>query len=271
MAADAPDRAANEPPAALRDDGDDLSGAPTAPATGEQPAAPAAWDPAPAIGAARTNGNANGNGNGTSLAGSDGGSNGSAQATPAPAEPLSGGVPMQAEPAGTPIFDTVSMWFTADGSPPPGADRVIDLRDAPVDRRAPVSAARWSALGDQRWLATNARAAAGPEVSGTTEVGLPRRRPGANLIPSAAAAAPVTTAAARPEAPARRAPSGSRADLPGRADADAVRGRLSSYQRGLTSARRARHLPADRSGDGLFATSRSGENDPGRSPGEQGG
>ena len=197
--------------------------------------------------------------------------NGSGQAVPAPAEPLSGELQVPAEPAGTPIFDTVSMWFTADGSPSPGPNRVIDLRDAPTDRRTPVSAARWSALGDQRWMATNARAAAGPEVSGTTEVGLPRRRPGANLIPSAAAAAPVTAPAARPETAARRAPFGGRADLPGRADADAVRGRLSSYQRGLTSARRARHLPADRSGDGLFAASRSGENDPGRSPGEQGG
>jgi hypothetical protein len=57
----------------------------------------------------------------------------------------------------------------------------------------------------------------------------------------------------------------------GRADADLVRGRLSSYQRGLTSARRARHLPADRSADGLFTAPRGGENDPGRTPGEQGG
>jgi hypothetical protein len=167
------------------------------------------------------------------------------------------------------------MWFSSDGSTGE-VERVIDLRDKPeTSTRSRSSASRWSALGDQRWLATNARAAAGPEVAGTTEVGLPRRRPGANLIPSAAAAAPMTTPVTRPE-PARRGvpsgPAGARpADPAGRADADAVRGRLSSYQRGLTSARRARHLPAGRSSDGLFTAPRGGENDPGRTPGEQGG
>jgi len=178
-----------------------------------------------------------------------------------------------AAPGGTPIFDTVSMWFSTD-SPAGERERVIDLRDRPeATSRTPAS--RWSSLGDQRWLATNARAAANPEVAGTTEVGLPRRRPGANLIPSAAAAAPMTAPAARAE-PVRRAPApaavgGRPVDAGGRTDADAVRGRLSSYQRGLTSARRARHLPADRSSDGLFTAPRGGENDPGRTPGEQGG
>jgi signal transduction histidine kinase len=177
--------------------------------------------------------------------------------------------------AGTPIYDTVSMWFSSEVRTG-DTDRVIDLRDRP-DAPAPVvgAASRWSSLGDQRWLATNARAAAGPEVAGTTEVGLPRRRPGANLIPSAAAAAPVTAPATRADAPRRTTPGGFGGGRPGdptgRADADAVRGRLSSYQRGLTSARRARHLPADRAGDGLFTAPRSGENDPGRTPGEQGG
>jgi hypothetical protein len=164
------------------------------------------------------------------------------------------------------------MWFSSDGSTGETA-RVIDLRDAPDGPRSGTSPTRWSSLGDQRWLATNARAAAGPEVSGTTEVGLPRRRPGANLIPSAAAAAPIT-APARSEAARRPAPvgvPGGGGETAGRADADLVRGRLSSYQRGLTSARRARHLPADRSADGLFTAPRGGENDPGRTPGEQGG
>ena len=194
-------------------------------------------------------------------------------AAPGAAEPLSGEVPASVERAETPIFDTVSMWFSTD-SGSGETDRVIDLRDRPGDRPGEgatrAAAQRWSTLGDQRWLATNARAAAGPEVAGTTEVGLPRRRPGANLIPSAAAAAPVTTPVARPELP-RRAPAtaGARTDGGGRADADAVRGRLSSYQRGLTSARRARHLTADRSETGLFAG--GGDNDPGHEPGEQGG
>jgi hypothetical protein len=191
---------------------------------------------------------------------------------PSPAEPLSGEIPVTgAEPAGTPIFDTVSMWFSTD-SGTGETDRVIDLRDRPDGGRPRATSQRWSSLGDQRWMATNARAAAGPEVAGTTEVGLPRRRPGANLIPSAAAAAPLAAPPPRPEIPRRTpAPAGVRGDVPTRGEADAVRGRLSSYQRGLASARRARHLPADRSDSGLFAGRAGDDNDPGRSPGEQGG
>jgi signal transduction histidine kinase len=172
----------------------------------------------------------------------------------------------------TPIFDTISTWFSSDysaGEP----DRVIDLRDRPEGTRVRASAQRWSSLGDQRWLATNARAAAAPEVAGTTDVGLPRRRPGANLIPSAAAAAPIA-APGRVETARRGSgpgPFAGRSEPGGRVDADGVRGRLSSYQRGLTSARRARHLTAERSDSGLFASPRDGENDPGQSPGEQGG
>ena len=189
---------------------------------------------------------------------------------PGAAEPLSGEVPASVERAETPIFDTVSMWFSTDTSSAE-PDQVIDLRDRPGDGGPRATSQRWSALGDQRWLATNARAAAVPEVAGTTEVGLPRRRPGANLIPSAAAAAPVSSPGGRPEAQ-RRAPAvtGARGEGPGRVDADALRGRLSSYQRGLTSARRARHLPADRPDSGSFGGAGS-DNDPGRSPGEQGG
>jgi hypothetical protein len=190
-----------------------------------------------------------------------------------PDEPLTGEVPAAAvEGAATPIFDTVSMWFSTDGGSGE-KDRVIDLRDRPGDGGSRAESQRWSTLGDQRWLATNARAAAGPEVAGTTEVGLPRRRPGANLIPSSAsAAAPVASQNARSEA-LRRTPAvtGARGEGPGRVDADAVRGRLSSYQRGLTSARRARHLPVERRDSGTNGGGPSGDNDPGRSPGEQGG
>jgi signal transduction histidine kinase len=236
----------------------------------ESPAAPAAWDHGPAVEAARRNGS------------------GAADVVPHPAVPQAGDSPAPVEapapfeapvpvpaasasaaPPATPIYDTVSMWFSPDGGTGE-TERVIDLRDRPeATSRAPVS--RWSSLGDQRWLATNARAAAAPEVAGTTEVGLPRRRPGANLIPSAAAAAPITAPATRAD-PALRAGVGGRpGDQGSRVDAEAVHGRLSSYQRGLTSARRARHLPADRSGDGLFTAPRGGDNEPGHLPGEQGG
>ncbi len=167
--------------------------------------------------------------------------------------------------AQTPIFDSISVWFSDDrtahvsraGEPA----QVIDLRDgaakavpppaakpaAPAGPTGPAepSAAgpgtgtpsRWASLGDQRWIATNLRAAAAPETAGSTSTGLPRRRPGANLLPSAAAAAGAPTAA--------------QGGLARRTDAESVRGRLGSYQRGLSSARRARHLPPESSG-GLF-------------------
>jgi signal transduction histidine kinase len=247
--------------------------------------APAAWDATPAAtAAARAAGNERAGAEVLPAAGDDlppglradlptGTRAGTdAEAPPAPAaEPLSGAIPAASvERVDTPIFDTVSTWFSSDrGSGQ--TERVIDLRDRPRDDGSRASAQRWSMLGDQRWMATNARAAAGPEVAGTTEVGLPRRRPGANLIPSAAAAAPVTSPATRTETH-RRAPAvtGARGEGPGRVDADALRGRLSSYQRGLTSARRARHLPADHSDGGPYGGG-SGDNDPGHAPGDQGG
>ena len=139
--------------------------------------------------------------------------------------------------ASTPIFDSISAWFADDpetreiplrevavaaAGAEHGQDTTIDLRDA---QTAAVTSSRWESLDDRHWVATTARAAAGPEVSGSTETGLPRRRPGANLLPSASAAA---TAAPAPAA--GRSSGGGR-------DADAVRGRLGSYQRGLASAR----------------------------------
>ena len=125
---------------------------------------------------------------------------------------------------------------------------------APVaERSRPAGRGRWSSLGDQRWIAANTRAASAPQTAGSTTTGLPRRRPGANLLPSAAAAAGAPTAAAIP--PARRT------------DAESVRGRLGSYQRGLSSARRARHLPREDGSRGLFGAN----TESGSSPGRQGG
>jgi hypothetical protein len=197
----------------------------------------------------------------------------------------------------SPIFDSISAWFTTEpaaaptptpGGPATEAPVVIDLRD---DAQVPALAQqagqagakaggagnRWAALGDQEWLATNARAAAGPTVAGATDVGLPRRQPGANLLPSAAEAAPAvrnvpgrapaSASTMTPSVPPAAGASGSRPD------ADAVRGRLGSYQRGLTSARRARHLP----GEGTTNTRpelgepESRPQDAGQQPAEQGG
>jgi hypothetical protein len=200
----------------------------------------------------------------------------------------------------TPIFDSISAWFATEPAPTaptapaeagsgsgraasqparPEEPLVIDLRDTPATVGAGSSAtpgtpSRWAALGDQRWLATNARAAAAPEIAGNTQAGLPRRQPGANLLPSAVEAAPGRATTAQPATSETRtapvvagtAPSGG-----ARPDADAVRGRLGSYQRGLTTARRARHLPGTGTTRQALGESESRPQDAGRKAGDQGG
>jgi signal transduction histidine kinase len=179
----------------------------------------------------------------------------------------------------TPIFDQISVWFTSEPAPSSnsGEDRVIDLREQDNRRQS----SRWASLGDQRWLATNARAAAAPETEGATDQGLPKRRPGANLLPSAAGqAAPPAPPVSRPAA--RGASrygdrSGSGTDSNQNAqDAAIVRGRLGSYQRGLANARRARKQPApapafDPVGASLFTANSEVGDDSSRPSGEQGG
>lgn len=181
----------------------------------------------------------------------------------------------------TPIFDQISVWFSTEPTTgsmpvtvtvPDDSSEVIDLRE-PAPQQQPSS--RWAALGDQRWLATNARAAAAPDTAGTTDQGLPKRRPGANLLPSAAAAAPPATGF-----PQRGPVSGPLDEIPRvtGADADQVRGRLGSYQRGLATARRARAQDAvdpapafDSVGAGLFTANRDPGEDAGQYSGDQGG
>jgi len=194
----------------------------------------------------------------------------------------------------TPIFDSISAWFATEPAPGavaaaaagatggrPGGDEplVIDLRDSPATvgasaSPAPGTPSRWAALGDQRWLATNARAAANPEIAGNTQAGLPRRQPGANLLPSAVEAAPGRAATAVPTASeplAAGVVTGSAPSAGARPDADAVRGRLGSYQRGLTTARRARHLPGTGTTRQALGESESRPQDAGQRNGDQGG
>jgi hypothetical protein len=239
--------------------------------------------------------------------------------------PLIGDLPLLGPDDGsieatTPIFDSISVWFSTDAPAPveaaDAAPRVIDLRDVPAGvgagvggtaggseagtlpagssgstgstsststgstQVAPAAKAgaaaagnRWAALGDQRWVATNARAAAEPEVAGSTGAGLPRRRPGANLLPSAVEAASGTTETStttQPGSPATVAPAQSAAPV-AKPDPENVRGRLGSYQRGLTSARRARHLPGDRSTRSQLGDTESQPQDAGQTPADRGG
>lgn len=181
-----------------------------------------------------------------------------------PDNPLIGNAPDGSMPDSTPIFDSISAWFSDEPAAEPAAAEpgVIDIRDG-----EPATVSRWDSLGDRQWLETSARASAGPEVGGRTSTGLPKRRPGANLLPSAAAAvAPPAPAPVRVGAGGGGSTgsgsggssgngsggngaggNGSGIDQPvasGR-DAAAIRGRLGSYQRGLASARKNRPEPSD--------------------------
>lgn len=101
---------------------------------------------------------------------------------------------------GTPIFDSVSAWFSSGGGN------------------------AWAALDDAAWQEASRRAAAAPRFEDSTSVGLPRRRPGANTVPSASEA--MSRSMFGPAS--------------GQIDASAVRSRLGGFQDGLLSARRLR-------------------------------
>ncbi|MDD7969168.1 hypothetical protein PGB27_27820, partial [Actinomycetospora sp. DW7H6] len=123
----------------------------------------------------------------------------------------------------TPIYDEVaSAWF----------------REAPPS--AGPDEAEWaSTSGDEGWRAAAASADAldaGVSAGGTTEAGLPRRRPRAQLVPGAA-----RPGGAPGDGPAPAVP---------RRSAEAIRGRLASYQRGVADGRTTRAArPADTEGE----------------------
>ena len=94
---------------------------------------------------------------------------------------------------------------------------------ATEDGRAPQPAgAAWSSPGDEGWRA--AQAAAKPVAAGLTQKGLPKRVPKSNLVPGSAGG----TGAAKVATP----------PLPARS-AEEVRGKLSSFHRGLRQGRDA--------------------------------
>jgi hypothetical protein len=136
-----------------------------------------------------------------------------------------------------PIFrELESAWFRSGATSPmravtsgeewPAAEAAAPAPVAPAQRTDSGSggagaAARdervsWRSAADDGWRA--AQAASEPEVAGTTETGLPKRVPMAQLVPGG-----VETAGAGAE---RRSP-------------DAVRGLLSAYHRGVQRGRGA--------------------------------
>jgi DNA-directed RNA polymerase specialized sigma24 family protein len=119
----------------------------------------------------------------------------------------------------TPIFDAISAWFSTDSS----AHATDDSQPAGERRR-------WESLDDGSWVAAAERAAESPRVEGQSGAGLPMRRPGANMVPSAREAASTSLWGA---------------STPPRANADDVRRRLDSFQQGLNTARRDRDQTPD--------------------------
>ncbi|HWM04700.1 MAG TPA: ATP-binding protein, partial [Actinophytocola sp.] len=97
--------------------------------------------------------------------------------------------------------------------------------EAPPPQREPDPTTSWTSPGDDGWLAAQALLETTPEAQ--TTAGLPKRVPKAHLVPGSAAPRHAASAAETPAAP----------PLPPRT-ADAVRGRMSSFQQGV---RRGRH------------------------------
>ncbi len=105
-----------------------------------------------------------------------------------------------------PIFDSLeSDWFRRSGKP---------LSSAAA---APAAGQTWNSPADEGWRA--AQVVAAPEAAETTMAGLPKRVPRANLVPGSIGSSDTTE-----EAPPVRS-------------ADAIRSRMSSFQRGVRDAR----------------------------------
>jgi signal transduction histidine kinase len=121
-----------------------------------------------------------------------------------------------------PIFEAVeSHWFRHGRQP-------IGRFDQP--------SGGWSSPADDGWRA--AQAVHAPAAEGTTQSGLPKRVPRANLVPGTAGASAATAAPARP--------------APSRSAADAA-GRYASYQRGVQQGRAAATEGNPDSGEGTTA------------------
>ena len=117
-----------------------------------------------------------------------------------------------------PIFDSLeSDWFRRSGK------TVNTARPAPGGQGVQVgqpAAQAWTSPADEGWRAAQALAA--PSAGDTTQAGLPRRVPRANLVPGSVGGG---GGDAEADAPTR--------------STDAVRTRMASFQRGVREGRAA--------------------------------
>jgi signal transduction histidine kinase len=132
---------------------------------------------------------------------------------PSSAMPVGRGTVGQPEEVREEIFEMVSAWFR-------------EQQTAPVNDEPSTAATEWWSPFDEGWQAAQALRA--PVDHDVTPAGLPKRQPRAHLVPGADGDVLPTPV---PVGPAARTP-------------DAVRGRLSRYQRGLNVGRHA-HIGPD--------------------------
>jgi signal transduction histidine kinase len=122
-----------------------------------------------------------------------------------------------------PIFDSLeSDWFRRSGKPLTAPQR--GGAGAQVQASPQVTQSSWTSPADEGWRA--AQVVASPAAGDTTQAGLPKRVPRANLVPgSVGGSGGHSSNEAEPEAPAR--------------SADAARSRMASFQRGVREGRAA--------------------------------
>ncbi|WP_243727004.1 sensor histidine kinase [Actinocrispum wychmicini] len=141
--------------------------------------------------------------------------------------------PIVPSPAPAPVTHTNGVNGTGGHAEPPAPQPRPEPEPAPpVEEPEPVraSTSAWQSPGDEGWHAAQNLTKAAPEV--ITSAGLPKRVPKAQLIPGSAPSRPTATGPTQTQ----RTPA-----LPPRS-ADAVRGRMSSFQQGI---RRGRHAMVD--------------------------
>jgi len=122
-----------------------------------------------------------------------------------------------------PIFDSLeSDWFRRSGKTLTAPQRGGTGGQAQASPQATQSS--WTSPADEGWRA--AQVVASPAAGDTTQAGLPKRVPRANLVPgSVGGSGGPSSHEAEPEAPAR--------------SADAARSRMASFQRGVREGRAA--------------------------------
>jgi hypothetical protein len=135
-------------------------------------------------------------------------------------EPLNG-APRPARPA-APAVPAAPAAAVAE---PARGGTVHRIPSTPVVTEPAVPSAAFASAADEGWQA--AAAAEANQPAELTPAGLPRRRPMAQLVPGSAPSAQAAASVRRPR------------------DADAVRGRLANYQRGLQSGRNRVRTPSD--------------------------